>query len=186
MGTNFAYRQQQVKTLTHDGGVYVLCDLDEVPMYVGESADIQERVRRHLTSARSDVIANRMIDVWEVAYVWTYPVDGKPEAKRVESALFHHFNKKKPLMTGKIPRVFEDQSFPDPAQKIQVMSDEEIDERKDIAFRLPRQAEHYAQIVSHFLAVKDSTEIAIAMDAHFKRLAEYHQLLLRIAVPDRE
>ena len=28
---------------------------------------IRSRVARHLTSARSDIIANRQIDVWEIA-----------------------------------------------------------------------------------------------------------------------
>jgi hypothetical protein len=62
--------------LTNKIGCYVLCDLDEVPIYVGQSVDgIRARVRRHLTSARSDIIANRQIDVWEIAYVWAYPVE---------------------------------------------------------------------------------------------------------------
>ena len=32
----------------------------------------------------------------------------------------------------------------------------EIHEKRDPALRLPRQAEHYSQIVGHFLAVKNS------------------------------
>lgn len=61
------FRQQQVTTIPTGIGVYVLCDLDEVPIYVGKSTDgIRNRVRRHLTSARSDTIANRQLDVWEV------------------------------------------------------------------------------------------------------------------------
>jgi hypothetical protein len=71
--------------------------------------------------------------------------------------------------------------IPEPAQKIQVMSDSEIHERPDPAQRLPRQAGDYAQIVGHFLAVKDSKQIARAMRAHFQRLAKYHQKLLGIA-----
>jgi hypothetical protein len=54
------------------------------------------------------------------------------------------------------------------------MSDSEIAEKKDPALRLPRQAEHYSQIVGHFLAVKNSREIARAMNPHFERLAKYH------------
>jgi hypothetical protein len=70
-----AYRRKQVRQIPTPIGVYALCDLDEVPVYVGQSTDgIQARVRRHLTSARSDVIANRQIDVWEIAYVWAWPV----------------------------------------------------------------------------------------------------------------
>lgn len=47
--------------------------------------------------------------------------------------------------------------------------------------RLPRQAGHYTNIVGHFLAVKNSPQVARAMDAHFKRLASYHAELLGLA-----
>ena len=62
------------------------------------------------------------------------------------------------------------------------MSDKEIAERKTSEQRLPRQANHYAQIVGHFLAVKNSTQIAGAMDAHFERLKKYHTSLIGSAV----
>jgi hypothetical protein len=58
------------------------------------------------------------------------------------------------------------------------MSDDEILEKLDPALRLPRQAEHYSQIVGHFLAVKNSKEIAVAIQAHFQRLSKYHRQLL--------
>jgi hypothetical protein len=66
--------------------------------------------------------------------------------------------------------------------RVQVMSDAEMAEKKDPALRLPRQAEHYSQIVGHFLAVKNSREIAGAIEAHFERLQKYHQQLLGLAV----
>ena len=62
------------------------------------------------------------------------------------------------------------------------MSDAEIAEKKDPALRLPRQAEHYSQIVGHFLAVKNSSEIAGAIQAHFERLQKYHRPLLGLAI----
>jgi hypothetical protein len=61
------------------------------------------------------------------------------------------------------------------------MTDAEIEEKKDPALRLPRQAEHYSQIVGHFLAVKNSKEIAVAIQAHFQRLQKYHRELLGLA-----
>jgi hypothetical protein len=60
------------------------------------------------------------------------------------------------------------------------MNDSEMLGKRDPVQRLPRQAAHYAQIVGHFLEVKDSKEIAKAMAAHFQRLARYHQTLLGI------
>jgi hypothetical protein len=63
------------------------------------------------------------------------------------------------------------------------MNEAEIQAKRDPVQRLPRQAAHYAQIVGHFLEVKDSKQIARAMAAHFQRLARYHQTLLGIAEP---
>jgi len=177
---DLSFRHRAVRTLTSKIGCYVLCDLDEVPIYVGQSVDgIRARVRRHLTSARSDIIANRQIDVWEIAYVWAYPVENRADIGPIEDALFHEFHSKSALMNGKVPRPPGKKiEVPAPFQRVQVMADREIQEKKDPALRLPRQAEHYSQIVGHFLAVKNSREIATAMQAHFERLQKYHIDLL--------
>ncbi len=153
-------------------------------MYVGQSKDgIRSRVARHLTSARSDIIANRQIDVWEIAYVWAYPVNVKEDIGPLEALLYHSLDPQSQLMNGQVPprpsgRI---RRAPEPAQKIQVMSGADIKEKQDPVQRLPRQAGHYAQIVGHFLAVKESKQIARAMSAHFQRLERYHQTLLGIA-----
>lgn len=180
MATDFKFRRHAVGTLTNQIGVYVLADLDNVPIYVGRSTTgIRSRVQRHLTSARSDIIANRQIDVWEIAYVWAYPATEKSELDLLEAALFHHFNATSKLMNGTIPtEPSAAVAIPEPAQTVQVMSDEDIAEKKDPAQRLPRQADHYAQIVGHFLAVKNSNQIARAMHAHFERLSRYHAMML--------
>lgn len=184
MAIDLGYRRKQVRTLTNKVGCYVLCDLDQVPLYVGQSKDgIRARVNRHLTSARSDIIANRQVDVWEIAWVWAYPVEALSEITPLETALLHAFHPKSALMNGKVPPfpAAGVRSIPDPFQIVQVMSDSEILEKEDPALRLPRQAEHYSQIVGHFLAVKNSKEIAGAIEAHYQRLSKYHRQLLGLA-----
>lgn len=183
MAIDLGFRRKAVRTLTNQIGCYVLCDLDGVPLYVGQSTDgIRARVNRHLTSARSDIIANRQIDVWEIAWVWAYPVTTRAEISPLEDALFHSFHPKSALMNGKVPRRPKKATdLPAPAQIVQVMLDDEITEKRDPALRLPRQAEHYSQIVGHFLAVKNSREIAGAIQAHFERLHKYHKELLGLA-----
>lgn len=184
MAIDLAFRRRAVRTLTTQIGCYVLCDLDQVPIYVGQSRDgIRQRVLRHLTSARSDIIANRQVDVWEIAYVWAYPVNDRGEIPHLESALFHEFHPRSALMNGTIPpRPPDGYQLAQPAQAVQVMKDDEIAEKRDPALRLPRQAEHYSQIVGHFLAVKNSAEIAAAIRAHFERLSKYHHELLGLAI----
>jgi hypothetical protein len=186
MAVDFAFRRRAVGTLTPKIGVYVLCDLDNIPVYVGQSRDgIKQRVQRHLTSARSDIIANRQIDIWEIAFVWQYPVSDQAEMGLLEAVLFHHFNPRSRLMNGKIPAApAAGAAVPKPANVVQVMSDAEIAEKKNIELRLPRQAGHYAQVVGHFLAVKNSNQIARAMDAHFERLSKYHALMLGLGTDE--
>lgn len=183
MAIDLAYRRQQVRTLTNQIGCYVLCDLDGVPLYVGQSRDgIRSRVNRHLTSARSDIIANRQVDVWEIAFVWAYPVEDAAQISPLEDALFHAFHPQSALMNGRTPpEPAEPVEILEPAQIVQVMADSEITEKRDPALRLPRQAEHYSQIVGHFLAIKNSREIAGAIQAHFQRLQRYHRELLNLA-----
>lgn len=182
MAINLSFRRQAVRTLTNQIGCYVLCDLNGVPLYVGQSRDgIRSRVNRHLTSARSDIIANRQVDVWEIAYVWAYPVENIAEIGPLEDALFHAFHPQSALMNGRVPPPpMERIEIPEPVQIVQVMATDEIDEKLDPALRLPRQAEHYSQIVGHFLAVKNSREIAGAIEAHFQRLQRYHRELLNL------
>src|SRR5437763_9372655 len=104
MAIDFDFRRKAMRKLPASKGVYVLCDLDQVPIYVGQSIDgIRARVNRHLTSARSDIIANRQIDVWEIAWVWAYPVKARSDIPHLEDALFHKFHGKSALMNGKVP-----------------------------------------------------------------------------------
>jgi hypothetical protein len=184
MAIDLPFRRRAVRTLTNEIGCYVLCDLDQVPIYVGQSVDgIRSRVNRHLTSARSDIIANRQVDVWEIAWVWAYPVKDRAEISSLEDALFHEFHGRSALMNGKMPKPATHRAkSPEPSQRVQVMPDAEIAEKRDPALRLPRQAEHYSQIVGHFLAGKNSREIAGAIQAHFERLQKYHHQLLGLAV----
>lgn len=177
MATNFEFRRNAVGTLSREIGVYILADLDNVPLYVGQSRDgIRQRVQRHLTSARSDIIANRQIDVWEVAYVWAYPCSQKAELDPLEATLFHEFDPKSQLVNGKIPPFSQEVTqLPEPAQQVAVMSESERLDKLSPEQRLPRQAQHYASIVDHFLTIKDSSEVSRAMSAHFDRLQKYHR-----------
>jgi hypothetical protein len=187
MAVDFSFRRRAVATISNKVGCYILCDLDQVPIYVGQSVDgIRARVRRHLTSARSDIIANRQIDVWEIAWVWTYEVD-RENIPELEALLFHWFNKQSTLMNGSVPKLPSlNTAPPEPSQIVQIMRSEEIAEKRQAVLRLPRQAGHYSQIIGHFLAVKNSKQIAMSMQAHFERLTKYHRELLGLVDPYAE
>lgn len=173
------YRSKALAELTNEIGVYALCDLDGQPIYVGQSVDgIRNRVRRHLTSARSDVIANRQIDVWEIAFVWAWPVTDVAEVQALEDVVFHHFDAQQPLMNGKsLTASFEVQSWPE-KQQIQVIEENDRELRLDPAQRLPRQIQQYNLLVDYILTVKDAAHLKRSLEAHFQRLVKYHQTFL--------
>lgn len=179
MTTAQAFRGRALGALTNQIGVYALCDLDANPIYVGQSVDgIRTRVRRHLTSARSDVIANRQIDVWEIAFVWAWPVSSKTEVEPLERSIFAHYDAELPLMNGKgmVPDALAVQ-WPE-KQTVQVIEEEERQSRLAPSNRLPRQIKQYDLLVDYILNVKEAPHLKRSLDAHFERMVRYHQRFL--------
>lgn len=174
------YRSEQLKHLTDLTGVYALCDLDGVPLYVGQSTDgIRTRARRHLSSARSDIIANRQIDVWEIAYVWAWALEGRDQISLLEAHLFHLYDAQKPLLNGSIPTRPVSLSFAVPEkQVVQLIPEEDRIDRLDPVLRLPRQINQYLSLVDYILTVKDGVHLKRSLEAHLERLLSYHNSFL--------
>lgn len=169
------FRHSQLLSLTSETGVYALCDLDAIPIYVGQSADgIRARVRRHLTSARSDVIANRQIDVWEVAFVWAWPVGGAEAIEQLEAELFHKFDQQSSLMNGSVPQRPVLQIPIPPHTELQVLPDEEIARRREPRYRFPRQAQQVALLLDYIIETMDKKHLRRSLHAHFERLNKYY------------
>ena len=71
-----------LNTLCEDGrkvgdcrfGVYLFLDYDGEPIYVGQSAEkIRVRIRRHLTNQRTDAVAMKVLDPFEVDEIEMWP-----------------------------------------------------------------------------------------------------------------
>lgn len=174
------YKEHQLRTLPSGTGVYALCDLDEIPIYVGQSTDgIRARVRRHLTSARSDVVANRQIDVWEIAYVWAWPIQGADEIAQLEAHLFHEFHQKSPLVNGDVLQKPKKLTVTAPAQvRVQVIPDNEVIARRDPVLRFPRQIQHFNQLVDYILNTQDKPHLRQALRVYYDRLTRYYRAFL--------
>lgn len=57
-------------------GVYAFYDFDGEPIYVGQTTeDFATRIGRHLRGQRSDTLAYRILDPFEVAEIELYPAD---------------------------------------------------------------------------------------------------------------
>jgi len=56
-------------------GVYAFYDYDGEPIYVGQTNEqLRTRVRRHLTNQRTDAVAMRILDIFEVAQIGLWPL----------------------------------------------------------------------------------------------------------------
>ena len=187
------FRGTALRELTNEKGVYALCDLDCAPIYVGQSTDgIRTRVRRHLTSARSDVIANRHLDVWEIAEVWAWTVslrDNSLEAKKMqendinllEKQVINHFNQQKPLVNGKLPDLSEmNESIPrKPDQVISILDNDIQTSRKDPINRMPRQASQLRDLIDYTIQVKNNAEQRRVLRVHYTRLREFYENFMK-------
>ncbi len=64
-------------------GVYLFYDYDGEPIYVGQTKEkLRTRIRRHLTNQRTDAVAMRVLDPFEVAEIEMWPfwhLAGKPK-----------------------------------------------------------------------------------------------------------
>lgn len=86
-------------------GVYAFFDYDKEPIYVGQTAEgIKVRVGRHLTNQRTDAVAMKVLDPYEVYEVEVWPLaqyddrsTGDREARDhlnwLEYEIFQHFLK---------------------------------------------------------------------------------------------
>lgn len=78
----YAGVQRLLNSTTSDGrragdcqhGVYLFIDYDGEPIYVGQTREkLRTRIRRHLTNQRTDAVAMRVLDPFEVAEVEMWP-----------------------------------------------------------------------------------------------------------------
>ncbi|CAN5266420.1 hypothetical protein BH20ACT13_BH20ACT13_01040 [soil metagenome] len=72
-------------------GIYAFYDYDGEPIYVGQTNEqLRVRVRRHLTNQRTDAVAMRVLDVFEVAEIELWPLwdlEGETDARAAKARL---------------------------------------------------------------------------------------------------
>jgi len=72
-------------------GVYAFYDYDGEPIYVGQTKEVlKTRIQRHLTNQRTDAVAMRILDTFEVAEVELWPLwelSGWEDKKAAQAAL---------------------------------------------------------------------------------------------------
>lgn len=141
-------------------GVYAFYDYDREPIYVGQTNEqLRTRVRRHLTNQRTDAIAMRVLDVFEVSEIELWPLwdlehADKEAAKgvldQVEYSAYVHAiraSRFKAILNEKIPPKMPIETLP-PSFRMRLVDPDPQDERWHPDVRIARRAETIARLAA--------------------------------------
>jgi len=182
------HRRKQAKLLPTYQGVYVLVDWFNAALYVGASIDsIRKRARRHLTSARSDLLSNQKMMTEEIAFIWFYPTVDREHTKMLEQHLIFTHDAHRPLMNSKVPE--EDCICIVPEKSIiQLVPDCELERRRDPAEAYRHHLSMLGKLLEYVLTTKDNSDTRKALAVRHS-LMEYHRaafVLTRCAAEEDE
>lgn len=141
-------------------GVYAFFDYDGEPIYVGQTNEkLSGRVGRHLTNQRTDAVAMRILDPFEVAEVELWPLwdlQGRRDApaKAILNAAEHAAYRQaiansrfKAILNEKVPP--GGQTFELPASRRFMLASPEVRaERGHPDVRIARRAENLARLAA--------------------------------------
>lgn len=143
-------------------GVYAFFDYDGEPIYVGQTREkLSTRLNRHLTNQRTDAVAMRILDIFEVAEVqmwplWDYqevPANDAVTKRRLDayeySAYLQAIEESKfgAILNEKIPPVSEPVELP-PSYRYPLISEHTRRERGHADVRIARRAETVARLTA--------------------------------------
>ncbi|ORA38206.1 GIY-YIG nuclease family protein [Mycobacterium aquaticum] len=143
-------------------GVYAFYDYDGEPIYVGQTNEkLRTRIRRHLTNQRSDAVAMRILDVFEVADAEMWPLwdlenvsaKDKEAKKNLDAHEYTAYlnaieqSRFKAILNEKIPPVSDTVVMP-PSLRWSLIDDEVREERQHPDIRIARRAETISRLAA--------------------------------------
>ncbi|MQA24929.1 MAG: GIY-YIG nuclease family protein [Micromonosporaceae bacterium] len=148
-------------------GCYAFYDYDGEPVYVGQTNEqLRVRVRRHLTNQRTDAVAMRVLDVFEVAELELWPLwEFQGVAKKRDPETFARAqatldameytayrqaiaaSRFKAILNEKIPPVSEPAELPT-SRRFALISDATRAERGHADVRIARRAETLSRLAA--------------------------------------
>ena len=141
-------------------GVYAFFDYDGEPIYVGQTHEqLSTRLNRHLTNQRTDAVAMRILDIFEVAEVQMWPVwelqdvsARDHDALRLLDAYEYSAylaairdSKFGAILNEKIPPISEEIELPE-SYRFPLISDETRLERGHADVRIARRAQTISRL----------------------------------------
>lgn len=143
-------------------GVYAFFDYDGEPIYVGQTNEkLRIRVQRHLTNQRTDAVAMRILDIFEVAEMKLWPLweledrqandaDAKTKLNAVEYTAYLgaiEGSKFKAILNEKIPPVSPQVALP-PGKAFTLVSSETRDRLGHPDVRIARRADTISRLAA--------------------------------------
>ncbi|MFF0710129.1 MULTISPECIES: GIY-YIG nuclease family protein [Gordonia] len=141
-------------------GAYAFYDYDGEPIYVGQTTeDFGTRIGRHLRGQRSDTLAYRILDPFEVAEMELYPVEhlrAETAAERraqVDAIEYSAYvsaiqnSKYKAILNEKIPPVSPPVELPK-SYRFNLIPDDLREDREHPDVRIARRAETLARVAA--------------------------------------
>ena len=143
-------------------GVYAFYDYDGEPIYVGQTNEqLRVRVQRHLTNQRTDAVAMRILDVFEVAEIEIWPLwnltgrsardaDAREQLDAAEYTAYLDAianSRFKAILNEKIPPVSERVTLP-PSLRRPLIDPKTRRERGHPDIRIARRAETIARLAA--------------------------------------
>lgn len=139
-------------------GVYAFYDYDGEPIYVGQTWEqFGSRIGRHLTGQRSDTVAYRILDPFEVAEMELFPaeplredIEKKLKLDAMEYSVYMkaiEHSKYKAILNEKIPPVSPLVELP-PAYRFNLVPEALRQEREHPDVRIARRAETLARVAA--------------------------------------
>lgn len=146
------------KKLNNCVGVYAFYDYDGEPIYVGQTfEDFGTRIGRHLRGQRSDTLAYRILDPFEVAEMELYPTeylrvdkDRKAKLDAVEYSVYVNAiknSKYKAILNEKIPPKSTLVNLPI-SYRFNLIPDDMREDREHPDVRIARRAETLARVAA--------------------------------------
>lgn len=141
-------------------GVYGFYDYDDEPIYIGQTTEnFGTRVGRHLTGQRSDTLAYRILDPFEVAKMRIWPTEdlrSLPSAEKrskVDAVEYSAYvdaisvSKYKAILNEKIPPVSPVVDLP-PSYEFNLVPEGMREDREHPDVRIARRAETLARVAA--------------------------------------
>lgn len=116
-------------------GVYAFYDYDDEPIYVGQTNEqLRTRIRRHLTNQRTDAVAMKVLDPFEVYKVKVWPL---PQFEDISSAVSERLDAA--LVLSELERAVYDEAIA--KSKFHAVLNEKAPGRKAHKVKMPKSFE---------------------------------------------